>query len=102
MLNLFGRKGIPERIPIKREEDYHTHYIGKTKDGKQFFGYQTFVFLNEIAEDWQNQRKEYVVLYIFDRDGNHVKTDHWYAGTTSEISDSATTARLEQMIAALG
>lgn len=102
MLNLFRRKGIPERIPIKREEDYHTHYIGKTKDGKQFFGYQTFVFLNEIAEDWQNQRKEYVVLYIFDRDGNHVKTDHWYAGTTSEISDSATTAKLEQMIAALG
>jgi hypothetical protein len=102
MFNLDIRKKIPSRIPIKREEDYHTHYIGTTRDGRQFFGYQTFVLPIGITEGWQDQRKEYVVLYIFDHDGNHVKTEHWYAGTTSEIDNSKATKKLEQLIQDLG
>jgi hypothetical protein len=94
---------IPEKIPIQRMEDYHTHFIGKTEDGKQFFGYETFVFPDGMpASDWQRSRKEYVVLYIFDKDGNHLTTNHWFAGTTSEINDSLTRTKLEQMINELG
>jgi hypothetical protein len=94
---------IPDKIPIQRIEDYHTHYIGKTEDGRQFFGYQSFVFPNGYeASNWQNQRKEYVVLYLFDEDGNHIDTKHWYAGTTAEINDSEIIDRLEQMISELG
>jgi hypothetical protein len=94
---------IPEKITISRIEDYHTHFIGKTEDGKQFFGYETFVFLNGMPDsNWQSSRKEYVVLYIFDREGNHIKTNHWFAGTTSETNDSLTRKKLEQMVDELG
>jgi len=94
---------IPERIPIQREEDYHTHFLGKTKDGRQFFGYETFVFPKGMTtSDWEKHRKEYVVLYIFDKDGNHLVTNHWYGGTTSEIDQSVMREKLEQMINELG
>jgi hypothetical protein len=95
---------IPERIPIQRIEDYHTHFLGKTEDGRQFFGYETFVFPKgtPASSDWQMYRKEYVVLYVFDKDGNHLVTNHWYAGTTSESDQSVMRERLEQMIKELG
>lgn len=89
---------IPERFPINREEDYHTHYIGKYTNGNQFFGYETFVHVRPVplGEDWQNYRKEYVVLYIFDEEGNFIDFKHWYAGTTAENKE--TTPALELMI----
>src|SRR5689334_5760589 len=105
ILDLFKRRdrGIPESFPITREVDYHTHHIGKTSDGRQFFGYQTFVFPNGIPEtEWEKYRKEYVVLYLFDKKGNHMETRHWYAGTTSDTNDRQTEEKLEQMIAELG
>jgi hypothetical protein len=103
ILNLFKRKGIPDSFPIKREEDYHTHYIGKTGDGRQFFGYQTFVFPNGMPElEWAKHRREYVVVYLFDNQGNHLETKHWYAGTTAETSDRQTDEQLKKMIDELG
>lgn len=94
---------IPERIPIQRMEDYHTHFLGKTEDSRQFFGYETFVFPKGIQGSHREKyRKEYVVLYIFDKDGNHLVTKHWYAGTTSEADESVMRERLEQMIQELG
>ena len=102
MFNWFKR-GIPKRIPIKREEDYHTHYIGTTRDGRQFFGYETFVHLPRPDDaDWTHFRKEYAVLYIFDKRGNHLTTKHWYAGTTAETSNTATTEKVEEFIQELG
>lgn len=84
-------------------EDYHTHFIGQTEDGRQFFGYETFVFPEGIpTSDWMKHWKEYVVLYLFDKDGNHLETKHWYAGTTEEADESATREKLEQMINELG
>jgi formate hydrogenlyase regulatory protein HycA len=100
---------IPERIPIERIKDYHTHYIGKTKDGIQFFGYQFRVFPKGfifpegvVGTERTKYFKEYVVLFLFDGEGNHIRTDHWYAGTVSETNDSIMTERLEQMISSLG
>jgi hypothetical protein len=54
------------------------------------------------ASDWEKHKKEYVVLYIFDAHGNHLMTNHWYAGTTSETNESVMRERLEQMINELG
>jgi formate hydrogenlyase regulatory protein HycA len=94
---------IPERIPIQRMEDYHTHFLGKTENGRQFFGYETFVFPQGApAADWQNHRKEYVVLYIFDNEGNHINTNHWCAGVTSQADPSTMRTKLDEMIAELG
>ena len=41
---------IPEKIPIQRIEDYHTHHIGSMQDGRQFFGYETFIFPDGIPK----------------------------------------------------
>ncbi|GAB3504580.1 hypothetical protein [Emticicia fontis] len=93
---------IPKKFLINREEDYHTHYIGKYNNGNQFFGYETFLFKPPLPpnEDWQKYRKEYVVLYIFDYKGNFIDFKYWYAGTTSENKD--TNAALELMIESVG
>jgi len=50
MFNIFKKNKqneskIPKRIPVMRMEDYHTHYLGKTDNGKLFFGSETFAHL---------------------------------------------------------
>ncbi|RAW02200.1 hypothetical protein [Pseudochryseolinea flava] len=73
-------------------------------DGRQFFGYQTFIFPDgvPISGDWTKSRREYVVLYIFDSDGNYLETKHWFAGTTAETNDAITKDKLEAFIKELG
>jgi len=90
----------PEIIPIKREEDYHTHYIGKTQDGKQFLGYVTFAFSGgHIPDvDWESKRREYVLIYIFDLNGNYIETIHRFAGTTQELKGVDLYKDLELML----
>lgn len=93
----------PERIPIMREEDYHTHYLGELKDGRLFFGYETFVFPNGYSgENWQNNRLEYAVVYLFDRNGNHMDTLHKRAGKTSELEQGQVEQILRDLLAPLG
>jgi hypothetical protein len=91
---------IPRRILIKREKDYHTHYIGQTSDGRQFFGYEAFVFPNgfHTTSDWTKERKEYVVLFTFDKDGNFLTQKHCYLGTTAEVSDFVIQNKLEEFV----
>lgn len=43
-----------------------------------------------------------MVLYIFDKEGNHIKTNHWFAGVTSQADPSAMRMKLDEMIAELG
>jgi len=84
-------------------EDYHTHYIGKVADGRQFFGYETFVFPSGIpANEWEKERKEYVLLYLFDNEGNHLETLHWFAGTTDDGKHAEMIKWLEDKINELG
>lgn len=96
---------IPERIPIERIEDYHTHYLGKTSRKLQFWGYTTFlwkVLPKDYQGDWRDNRQEYVVLHLFDSDGNYLETKHWHGGTTNQVSDSALDSKLQSMISELG
>ncbi|MFT3827817.1 MAG: hypothetical protein QM731_28125 [Chitinophagaceae bacterium] len=96
---------FPEKIPIERIEEYHTHYLGKTKQGLQFWGYTTFVWTvlpKDIKGNWQDYRNEYVVLHLFDKEGTYIETKHWLAGPTSQITDETLTNKLELMTAELG
>jgi formate hydrogenlyase regulatory protein HycA len=103
MINLFRKSWIPKLLPIMREEDYHTHFIGRTQNGEQFFGHETFVLpKGDLNQEWEKSRKEYVVLYFFDSKGNHSKTNHWFAGKTAEIAPDATRNKLEEMVNELG
>lgn len=58
---------IPDKLPIMRMEDYHTHHLGKCSDGRLFWGYDTFVFTKPYSDikgdDWGKYRKEYALRY---------------------------------------
>ena len=93
----------PELIPIMREEDYHTHHLGVTENGLLFFGYETFVFPNGfVNENWQNERLEYALVYLFDKNGNHIETKYQLAGKTINISNGETTNLLNELLRELG
>lgn len=69
---------IPGKIPIRRMEDYHTHYLGRTAGGTLFWGYQTFAWLKPISEirgeDIWQYRRNYTVLHTFTRRGKYLAT----------------------------
>ena len=96
---------FPEKIPIERIEEYHTHYLGRTTDGRLFWGYVTFVYTvlpKDVIGDWRAYRNEYAILHIFDIDGTHTNTRHWLGGTTNQVTDIQLYTKLEDMIAELG
>jgi hypothetical protein len=93
----------PERIPIMREEDYHTHYLGRVEDGRLFFGYETFVFPKGYSgENWQNERLEYAVVYLFDHEGNHIETLYELVGKTCELQLGQSELILKALLKPLG
>ena len=93
----------PELIPINREEDYHTHYLGETEHGNLFFGYETFIFPNgRTGPNWQEERLEYALVYLFTKEGSHVETRHRFLGKTSEISEAASGEQLLELLSDSG
>ncbi len=96
---------VPQTIKILREEGYHTDQIGKYGDGKQFMGFVTATLPAPLPEDWQAQKRWYAVLHTFDKQGKHIHTEAWFAGTTASGERQAiehAQARLAEMIAGLG
>ena len=87
-------------------EDYHTHYLGQVKDGRLFWGYQTFVFTKpyseiEQGEDWRKYRRDYALVHTFDKDGNYFTTNYW-SSLTIDTSEQQLEDKLEEIIAELG
>ena len=86
----------PTLMPIERIEDYHTHYLGQTSDGRLFWGYETFVFTKPPGErgtDWQQHRKEYVVLHTFDKKGNYLQISSVLSMNSPSLEPFPTTPR---------
>ncbi|MBE9462190.1 hypothetical protein ACFP1I_13205 [Dyadobacter subterraneus] len=66
-------KIIPDKLLIVREEDEHAFHTGRISDRYQFWGYNTFAFESGaigIPQNWENLRKEYIVLNLFDVEDN--------------------------------
>jgi len=99
---------LPDKIPIERIKDYHTHYLGQCADGQLFWAYPTFAFtkkyeeIQAIAGDWRDYRNEYAILHMFDSEGNYLKTQHWFAGTNMQVDDNKLIAKLDEMVLELG
>jgi len=98
---------LPERLPIERIEDYHTHYLGRMADGRLFWAYHTFVFDKpysslEPGENWQQFRKEYALIHTFSNQGDYLATTAWYAGLTANADQRQMEAKIEGWMAALG
>jgi formate hydrogenlyase regulatory protein HycA len=98
---------IPDKLPIMRMEDYHTHYLGKVADGRLFWGYQTFAFNKPYAEiqqgdDLKKHRKEYVLVHTFDKNGNYLTTKYWVAALTTDLNEQQLENKLEELVTELG
>ncbi|AMM50918.1 hypothetical protein TH61_06555 [Rufibacter sp. DG15C] len=87
-------------------EDYHTHFLGKTSHGKLFWAYETFYFSQPFGsfknEDWAKYRREYAILHLFDKAGNHVETKSKFTGITADLQEVDTYTVLEEMVRELG
>ncbi len=87
-------------------DDEHTRYMGTCSGGRLFWGYTTFafatVFANLESNDWRANRKEYVVLHLFKKDGRYLSTQHLFAGTTDKADQALMKQTLEAWIAQLG
>lgn len=96
---------FPETIPVARMEDYHTHYVGNLTDGRQFWGYETFVFdapYHEIRTEWEKHRLEYIVLHLFDAAGRHLETRHLFEGTTDQTKGQSNEELVEDWLDEMG
>jgi len=56
--------GPPKLITINHD-DHHARYVGRTKDGKQFFLTVSFALATG-----QHGQREFLALYTFDKKGN--------------------------------
>ena len=96
---------FPKKLPIERMEEYHTHYLGKSRNGKRFWGYITFVYPAPYPEvkkdDWQKHRMEYAVLHLFDRWGNYLSSQSYCGGTAEECDHNELSSTLAKWVAAL-
>lgn len=95
---------VPRHIKIAREEDYYTHHLGRCADGRQFMGFVTATIARP-PHAHAGQKRWYAVLHTFDRDGHHLDSAAWFAGTTAEGEEVAVErarAQLAQYIGELG
>jgi hypothetical protein len=92
---------VPDVIPIRREADYRTDTIGCHTAG-QFFASVTGAFRGSFRH-WQEGKEPmrwYSVLHLFDRAGNHARSDIWFAGTTAD-GQRETVQRAEEHLSAV-
>jgi hypothetical protein len=97
---------LPDKLPIMRMEDYHTHYLGRSTDGILFWGYDTFVWEKphwEIkGDDKLKYRREYAVFHTFDNDGNYLATKYLFGGTSDICDDEKLENQIEEWVVELG
>ncbi len=60
---------LPDKILVKREEDYHTNYIGNYGENLTFIGFPFFGGLS--------QTRPLAVLHLLDSEGSLVTSEIW-------------------------
>ncbi len=90
------------KIKIKRKEAGLMRYVGHFEDGRQFMALEVYFHALPILSDWQNRRKEYVVIHIFDKEGLHLESRQKYLGTTAELNGRDTDGDIEELFKGMG
>jgi hypothetical protein len=57
------------------------------------------------AGDWAKHKRWYAVLHLFEPNGRHIQTKHWFSGTTADGEDTVCSnakSELKRMIAEFG
>lgn len=82
-----GANALPRKIKIRREKGYHTHYIGHSKDGKQFMAFVVGIPTSKTTHTAARKVAWYAVLHRFDAQGNHMKTEALFLGNRAYASE---------------
>ncbi len=76
---------IPETIKIERVEDYWTHDIGRYVNGSQFMAFVVATLpYNLLGKDWEDHKRWYAVLHIFNEQGDHLYSQANFMGLTAD------------------
>lgn len=87
----------PPRFVTIDHDDYHAQYVGKTKDGQQFF--LTIPFEPAVAG---KPGCEFVALYLFDKAGTLVEATIDSFGPRANLDHEARIKRRDELLASLG
>jgi len=89
-------KGPPKTVALDHD-DYAAEYVGRTKDGRQFF--LTTPFVPAIGE---KAGREFIALYVFDKAGQLRSATIDDLGPRATMDEPARVARRDALLASLG
>lgn len=89
-------KRPPKTIALD-PDDYAARYVGRTRDGTQFF--LTTPFVPALG---QEPGREFLALYLFHSDGSLLDARIEDLGTRAEVDEEAARARMDALLASLG
>ncbi len=84
-------KGPPKLVALGHD-DYHAEYVGRTRDGRQFFLTTPFV----------PHEREFLALYVFDKSGRLQSATIDDLGPRETLDEPARLARRDALLASLG
>jgi hypothetical protein len=91
-------KGPPKTVALDHD-DYCAEYVGRTKDGRQFFLTTPFVPAEEVGAA---TGREFIALYIFDKAGRLRSATIDDLGPRATMDKAARVARRDALLASLG
>lgn len=91
-------KGPPKLISLDHD-DHCAKYVGRTKDGRQFFITNPFVPAEAVGTP---TGREFLVLYLFDKNGTLLSATIDDLGPRAGMDETAAVARRAEMLASLG
>ena len=101
---------VPEELPIRWMDDLHTAFVGRCSNGNQFFindfwrdpspSHESIPDLNHEA--YFSRRHAYLVLYIFNKNGDLIDHLFWDGGPGHNCSQDQIDQQRLMMLATLG
>jgi hypothetical protein len=91
-------KGPPKSVALDHD-DYHAEYVGRTRDGRQFFLTIPFVPADGVGTD---TGREFIALYVFDKTGRLVSATIDDLGPRVTMDEAARLTRRDALLASLG
>jgi hypothetical protein len=91
-------KGPPKTV-ILNHDNYSSEYVGRTKDGRQFFLTTPFVPAEQVAT---STGREFIALYVFDKAGQLQSATIDDLGPRATMDEAVRLARRDALLVSLG
>ena len=89
----------PPKFVAIEPDDYSARYVGRTRDGRQFFLTTPFVAAHP---DGAHPGREFLALYLFDEAGALLSATIDDLGPRASLDEPARCARRDELLASLG